>query len=439
MKLKTLSITLLLTCSVLLAQSTPNNDNLIDLEKKGDWIILPYAFSTDATGFTGGIAAIAQGIFQPQTTLVATAFFGADQDITINGNSETSNFSGGFLAFSNLKIPYSNRLFFSFWTMNKATPKGAYYIDGSNDSKKESVLISSGQTSYFYSTLRYVLPIGEGIDNPEGLYKLKNGFAMGREGYGNGVPFQTGKTTIGVQGFYQTQDFENWKTLSQWIDITSKPEWNTQGFKFFLEHDNTDFDLNPSNGYSFKLQYSADWGDNLQSWDFLEFKYSKYFNLEPLPFTQQSVLALNFWTGYSFSWDTSEDIISGIALNRPPIDNGGRLGGMFRMRGYDNNRFSDKAVIYGTAEYRNIINYNPFKNTTLEEYSPIAIDWFQLVAFAEAGRVNDKYDINLLSDLKYDVGLSLRTMAAELPLRFDIAYSDEGTNMWVMIQHPFDF
>ena len=106
------------------------------------------------------------------------------------------------------------------------------------------------------------------------------------------------------------------------------------------------------------------------------------------------------------------------------------------MRGYENNRFSDKAAFYATAEYRAIIDYNPFRTN---EFIPVPIDWFQIVLFAEAGRVNDTYNFDLLSDMKFDAGVSLRAMAAEIPIRLDIAYGDEGTNFWVMVFQPFDF
>ena len=36
--------------------------------------------------------------------------------------------------------------------------------------------------------------------------------------------------------------------------------------------------------------------------------------------------------------------------------------------------------------------------------------------------------------MKYDVGISLRAMVSELPVRFDVAYGEEGTNMWLMVQ-----
>ncbi len=106
------------------------------------------------------------------------------------------------------------------------------------------------------------------------------------------------------------------------------------------------------------------------------------------------------------------------------------------MRGYENNRFSDKAVFYATAEYRAILNWNPFRDN---DYIPVAVDWFQVVPFVEVGRVNDHYNFDLLTDLKFDAGISLRAMVAEMPVRFDVAVSDEGTNMWVMLQQPFDF
>ena len=107
------------------------------------------------------------------------------------------------------------------------------------------------------------------------------------------------------------------------------------------------------------------------------------------------------------------------------------------MRGYENNRFSDKAAFYATAEYRAVLDYNPFRSKQV--HSSSHVDWFQVVPFVELGRVNDTYNFDLLSDMKYDVGVSLRAMAAEVPVRLDIAYGDEGTNFWVMVYQPFDF
>ncbi len=441
MKIKILSLAIILA-SQSFALENNNPDNLPDFEQTGSWIAFPYVFTSDATGLSGGAGAIAQGFLQPQTTLVATLFYGTEQDIITNGNPQTANFSGGLLSYSNFKVPYTNRFYLSAWGYASHIPKSIIYLDGSNDSDKDDGLVTAGDNNYFIMELDYVFPIGEGINNPDNLFKLRNGFAMDRENYGNGTPFVTGRTLLALKGFYQKQTIENWKESEPWNLAKSIPEWNSSGARVSFLHDNTDYYLNPSRGYNFEVQYSKDfgWGDDFQTWDSIEFKYSKYFNLDKLPFTQQNVLALNFWTAYSPSWKANDEVLPGVDAGRPPSWEGARLGGFTRMRGYDSNRFSGKAAIYATAEYRAIIDWNPFKTTKfLQKYSPVAIDWFQVVPFMEVGRVNDEYSIDLLKDLKYDAGISLRAFAAELPVRLDVGFSDEGVNMWVMIRQPFDF
>ena len=429
-----------LVTATLLSVQPLHASNEQNITESKDWIVLPYAFSSASTGLAGGIGVIRQGLLQPQTTMVASIFGGTDQDVVTNGISGTENFLGGFFSFSDYKLPFTNRFFFSMVGLKSFSPKQKYYFEGTNNSNPNNALTTAGESNFINTTFEYVLPIGEGVKNPEGLYRLQNGFAQGREEYGNDTPFVTGRTSIGIKTFYQEDSFENWSAFALWRNKTSDstPVWNTNGLRFFLSHDNTDYDLNPSRGYHFDLQYSKDFGkgDSVQSWDFLEFKFNKYYSLDTFSFTQQNVLALSVWTGYSFSWDSENEIAPGIAKNRPPTWEGPRLGGLFRMRGYENNRFSDKAVFYATAEYRAVLDYNPLKKNSLV---PVAVDWLQVVAFVEAGRVNDTYNFDLLTDLKYDAGISLRAMVAQLPVRFDIAYGDEGANMWVMIQHPFDF
>lgn len=440
MKNKKYTLLSLLTTIALTSNFVDASED-VNLTKSKDWIILPYPFSSDSTGIGGGLGVIKQGLFQPQTTLVATVFGGLPQDVVINGLPEERNFSGGGIFFSDLKLPYTNRLLFSFIGLKGYFPKLNYYIDSSNDSNEDDVFTTAGNSNFFDTEFKYALPIGEGLENPEGLYTLQDGFATNREGYGNGTPFVTGRTYLGLRTFYQsntTDNTEEWQDSVWWKNDTSVPTWSTNGLRFFLAHDNTDFDLNPSRGYQFELQYSEDFGrgDSLQNWNFLEFKYNQYFTLDTFSFTKQNVLALSVWTGYSFSWDTDKEIAPGFDAHSTPLWEGGRLGGFNRMRGYDYNRFSDKAAFYATAEYRAVLNYNPLKKNDL---IPVAIDWFQVVGFVEAGRVHEQYNFDLLSDMKYDVGISLRAMAAQLPIRLDVAYSNEGVNMWVMIRQPFDF
>jgi len=396
-----------------------------------DWIVLPFIFSSESTGIAGGIGAIKQGLFQPQTTLVTAVFGGLPKDIVTKGKDSEAHFRGGFFYFSDYKLPFTHRAFFSILGLKSYYPNTQYYLDSSNHSKKEKVFKTSGDSDLLNTTFTYVLPLGDGLYNPEGIYNLQNGFCTDRNGCGGGIPFITGRTSLGIKTFYQYTTFEN-------ASLPEVPSWDTNGLRFFLTHDNTDFKLNPSQGYHFEFQYSRDFGkgNSTQSWDFLEFKYNHYINLDTFSFTKQNVLALSLWTGYSSSWDNNKEIISGINAHRPPTWEGAKLGGFFKMRAYDNNRFSDKAAFYATAEYRAILDYNPLKNNAL---LPVAVDWFQVVGFVEAGRVHDQYNFNLLHHMKYDVGISLRALVAKLPVRFDVAYGDEGTNVWLMINQPFDF
>ncbi len=57
---------------------------------------------------------------------------------------------------------------------------------------------------------------------------------------------------------------------------------------------------------------------------------------------------------------------------------------------------------------------------TFSNYIPVAVDWFQVVSFVEVGRVNDQYDFDLLADMKYDIGISLRAMVVQLPVRLEL-------------------
>ncbi len=435
-------LTIPLLASHLLWAESPSEDHNFSIDSlfpsSKDTAYIPYIFSSDSTGFSGGVGVIKKGLFQPQTISIATLFYGTEQDIMTNGHPDTANFSGGFLGLFDYKIPGTNRVLLSISGLKSYFPKARYYLyNHTNDSKEEQYIESSGDEDFIYATLKYVLPIGDGLDNPEGLYTLKRGFAVGRENYGGGTPFITGRTSLGLTGFYEHYTFDN-DFLGAPRSTNGLKKWNTNGLRFFVEHDNTDYDLNPSRGYQFRLQYSKDfgWSDAKQSWDFLEFKYNHYIDLPTFSFTQQNVLAISFWTGYSFSWDQDRKIDANIDAHRPPPWEGARLGGIFRMRGYNTNRFSDKAVVYGTAEYRAVLNWNPFRKS---DYLPVAIDWLQIVGFVEAGRVHDTYNFDLLSDLKYDAGISLRAMAAQVPVRVDIAASDEGVNFWVMVFQPFDF
>ena len=76
----------------------------------------------------------------------------------------------------------------------------------------------------------------------------------------------------------------------------------------------------------------------------------------------------------------------GAIVDRPPSFAGATLGGLWKMRGYPTQRFSDKSGIYYGAEYRLIPEWNPFKHCTwLQQH--LGVQWIQFAPFVEAGRV----------------------------------------------------
>lgn len=99
------------------------------------------------------------------------------------------------------------------------------------------------------------------------------------------------------------------------------------------------------------------------------------------------MIDFDFWTAYSPTRDVQgavngEEIIS----NRPPAYAGVTLGGLWRLRAFPAQRFSDKASIYFVLESRMTPKWNPFNNWPwLQKY--IGIDWLQFAPFVEVGRV----------------------------------------------------
>jgi len=411
--------------------------------KDATWIALPYLFSSDSMGLTTGIVGIFNGFIQPQMTIVASAFIGEELDVTervaSGENTDAKARSKGFfLGVTGFKPSFSERMFLTLLASYTYYPNQRLYIDGSNDSVRdidstnESYLApfeTQGYKNWADLDFRFVLPLGEGKHTVTPTIKLSRGLAVNRDDKGNGAPFVTGQTLIGVNYFYSKLTADK---------LTEDPSLNSNGLKLYFEHDNTDYPDNPTRGYNIKAKVAADfgWANSSQSWNSLDAGYSHYLEIPNFSWTRQNVIAFNAWTAYSPSW--KKGVVSKenpyIEKNRPPMWEGPTLGGYNRMRAYDMNRFSDKAAIYGAVEYRIIPEFNPMHN---QEWSPIPIDWFQAVVFAEVGRVAPKYNLDLFSDMKYDVGFSIRALAARLPVRFEMAFGEEGSSMWVMIKQPF--
>ena len=410
-------------------------------DKQKSWIALPYAFSSDSMGFTMGAVGMWSGYVQPQMSIVASVFVGEELDVQHGDTaiSETKRTEGVFLGISSYKPFFSDRTFITALGGYTYYPNQRLYVNGSNDSIKDiendrddslTPLQTQGKSIWLLSDFRYVLPWGESKNSVLPHIQLRRGIAVNRDDVGGGTPFVTGQTILGTELFYANRTVEK---------FAESPELSTNGLRLYIDHDNTDYATNPTRGYSFKGQVSVDFGlgKSTQSWNAIELDYSHFIELPNFNWSRQNVIALNTWTAYSPSWDKGNKLTTNghIDSHQTPMWEGARLGGWNRMRAYDSNRFNDKAAIYGAAEYRVIPILNPLAD---QEWNPIAIDWFQVVLFAEIGRVAGKYDVReLFTDMKYDAGFSFRALAAKLPVRFDMAFGEEGSSMWFMINQPF--
>jgi outer membrane translocation and assembly module TamA len=64
--------------------------------------------------------------------------------------------------------------------------------------------------------------------------------------------------------------------------------------------------------------------------------------------------------------------------------------------------------------------------------------WWQAVVFGEVGRVADDYDLgDLHEDMKWTAGFGFRGMIGSGVIRFDFAWSDEVSQVWVFAGQSF--
>jgi len=403
-----------------------------NLNPRGQNLVLPYGFNAESTGPVLGLGGMRKGFLQDQMTVGGAAFAGEDSH-------------GFFAGVWDYRLPFSKRTFVSASGMYGYYPQHRAYSfprklflpsgfnrPGSNDSSEDAYLESSGDSNWLDIKIEYALPIGATADSNRVHYTLENGLLASEPSGGETWnPLEGGATVIGVKQYNRYQSYER--------DDGGELDGDTNAFEFGLLHNNTDFPINPSRGSSqyFAVHHDPGWGDSDEKWTFLELEASKYFSLGASDWARQRIIALNAWTGYSPSWDIQTNDVGGSRVTKgPPFLEGATLGGYYRMRGFRDSRFHDKASIYGAAEYRYTLDYNPIRNVSWLKF--LHLDWWQLVAFAEVGRVAPEYTLDtLFDDMKTDVGVGLRALTAGVVVRADFAYSEEGGNLWFMVSHPF--
>lgn len=357
---------------------------------------LPYAFWNENFGAAVGYAYAVQGRPQPQAALLGTVMAGDNGSVMV------------FAMGQDLLLFGSERLFFDPMLSIGRFDDLEAYVDGnpafpdqragSHASDPQDFLQGRGDDTFVRLRFKYALPVGRGRSFAE------------------------------LRPFYRAQDIRT--------DEGFASEQNTNGVELGLLLDNRDAAADPTRGQALSVRLSRDfgWGDSSASWTNASLEYDHYLSLRPIAGFRQAVVALDAWTSWSPTWDVLAD---GTIAHRPPAFSGATLGGLFRMRAFPAQRFSDKAALYLGAELRMVPEWNPFaRNARLQER--LGVEWIQLVGFVEAGRVAPAFDA-LFDDLHWDAGVGLRLSAKGLVGRLDLAWSDEGLGVQMMVGQPFQF
>lgn len=406
----------------------PTQPKPVETTQKGKRLLfLPFPFFNDTIGTGLGVAMVAEGYVQPQMLTVASVL----------GSAEGTYL--GFVMIRNYQVPFWKRLILDpqissgeFQEIKSYTHNAPGFSNeqaGNNDSSQDNYFKADGTDFWFDFKIKYLLPIGRGKDVIFPKITLDNGiFVSGDTGGEVWNPLTSGRTYLEITPFYRSQELDDATNTTQ----------KTAGLDFALHYDNTDFSSNPSGGSYQRLFYSWDPGeiDDSRPWQVIGFEATKYFSLGPSTTARQRVIALNLWTVDCLSWNEYDIEDGQTVYHRPPTYKGANLGGLFRLKGFAATRFHDRAAIYYGAEYRHTLNWNPLRDFTLN--GRLDVDWFQLVGFAEIGRVAPSWSIGTLhEDMKTTVGAGLRIRANNIIVRFDFGLSDEDGIMQLFIGHPF--
>ena len=391
---------------------------------------VPFAFYSEFFGAAAGFVTFRSGYPQPQARVLGTVMVGSK-------GSAMAFFMG-----RDIRMPGTERLFLDPWVSLGHLADNRAYVDGnpaypkersgSNDSHSDNYITGNGQDLFTQLRFKYLLPIGHGREQTISTYQFKDGLPVsGATGGDSWNPLESGKTFLELQPFYRSL-----RVTSSEVDIHSSRR--TSGLDGSIFWDNRDYPDNPSNGGSIRTRVSRDWGaaGSSGSWTVVEGEADWYHPLGKPDGIRQQVLALDFWTAYSPTWETNRD---GTVHHGPPGYTGATLGGLWRLRGYPAERFSDKAAACAAAEYRVIPAWNPFDRLPWIQRR-MGVQWIQLVAFIEAGRVAPTWQFEQWSSaLKWDAGLGVRVQAKGLMARIDFCRSREQTGVQMMVGHPFQF
>ena len=387
--------------------------------KNNSLIVLPFSFYLKTLGISAAVDVAGRGFLQDQTSSTLIGLISTNGSRYIYGDM------------TNLQVPFAKRMFVSP-NINIAhygaldVYYDGYRSAGKNKSSSENFYRIQSNKYEVELLFRYLLPLGYGRNEVLNQVVLDKGIPeQGRLFSGSYWPVVNGRTFVEPGLFYQ----------NQYMQAPFNRRLVSAGYTLGLTCENVDFVANPSVGDVFNVKFRKGTSalSSTTPWDMLEGSASFYFPV-PSSWLKQQVLAFNVWTRYVSSWD---DASNGL-YHRPSPFAGANLGGRFRLRGFPEARFSDRAALLYTGEYRIIPKWTPLANWGLLKSLGVKLDWMQVVVFGEAGRVAPDWDLDTFHQkMKTDAGMGLRFMANQMIVRIDGAYSTEGLQCQMYINHAF--
>ncbi|MBW1694770.1 MAG: hypothetical protein JRJ41_11595, partial [Deltaproteobacteria bacterium] len=290
----------LLVLFMLFAGTTVFGKNVyVGPDKKSDptTLSVPYGFYNEHFGASVGYAYARIRYPEKQSALISTVMVGSKGSAL------------GFFMGKDLRLPFSERLFIDpiaqvgyFTDANSYTdgnPQFANERAGTNDSNEDNYVEGDGWDNFFRIRFKYLLPIGHSADQVFNTVEVENGLIKSdKTGPTSWNPFVSGDTYLQLTPFYRAQDISG-----DDLDTALK----TNGLTYALFRDNRDFSASPSRGSSLLLQYSEDYGwfDSSDSWTTVSSEFDKYFSLGESDRFRQRVIAFDFCTIETPSWETT--------------------------------------------------------------------------------------------------------------------------------------
>ncbi len=394
-----------------------------------NYLAVPIAYYSDGFKGTLGVAGYTDGLFQRQM----------DSYIFAIGSSNGSY--GVIGGMHNLQFRPIDRLFLD-WELSyirteedqnnvEGNPAYPRSTAGSNRSDEDDIISSPSNDFTGNFTFKYLLPIGNGRDDIIHTYCLRDGLLDSHPSGGDGYnPMASGRTFIELGPSFEYLQIRSFQVRQS--------ESDTFQMVASLVYDNSDYAISPERGNITTLSVQRDFGTfgSPNPWTNVTGEFAQFISLGHSGIFRQQVLALDGWTSYTTTWSQSGRSGNVKLYDAPPFYGGSTLGGMWKMRGYPEERFHDRAAVYACAELRLIPYWNPLNKIEILKGADIA--WIQFVTFLEIGRVSDEYaPEKLFHHMKGDGGVGIRVLTGDTLLRIDVAGSYEGVQIWANLGQAF--